>query len=147
MSLEDWLFVEDEEKGSLGRELGVSFALRFAFVPEETGSGKMVYKQTVRDIPHVQCLNQVNQWLDDQCTWNMPPPDVIELFNNRGEVVQMFKQPKKYEDKVVVEKKKRAVLSDSDEELARIIVGGIVNGTPKLDKVIEDALNGDTWYD
>src|SRR5258705_8980702 len=140
--IEDWLFVEDEEKGSLGRELGVSFALRFAFVPEETGSGKMVYKQTVRDIPHVQCLNQVNQWLDDQCTWNMPPPDIIELFNSRGEVVQMFKQPKKYEDKVVIEKKEKAFLSDSDEELARTIIGGIVNGKPRLDKVIKEALNG-----
>src|SRR5258707_14120040 len=77
----------------------------------------------------------------------MPPPDVIELFNSRGEVVQMFKQPKKYEDKVVVDRKGKAVLSDSNEELARTIIGGIVNGTPRLDKVIEEALNGDTWYD
>src|SRR5258708_35326455 len=146
-SLEDWLFVEDEEKGSLGRVLGASFAPQFAFVPEETGSGKMVYKQTVRDIPHVQRLNQVNQWLDDQHTWNMPPPDVIKLLNSCGEVVQMFKQPKKYEDKVVMEKKEKAFLSDSDEELARTIIGGIVNGMPRLDKVIEEALNGNTWYD
>src|SRR5258708_29369044 len=150
-SLEDWLFVEDEEKGSLGRELGVSFAPRFAFVPEETGSGKMVYKQTVRDIPHVQCLNQVNQWLDDQRTWNMPPPDVIELFNSRGEVVQMFKQPKKYEDKVVIDRKdkgkEKALFLDSEEEAAIMIIGGIVNGTPRLDKVIEEALNGNLWYD
>src|SRR5258707_3075977 len=50
-SLEDWLFVENEEKGSLGRELGVLFAPRFAFVPETTGSGRLVYKQTIRDIP------------------------------------------------------------------------------------------------
>src|SRR5258708_14820655 len=147
MSLEDWLFVEDEEKGSLGRELGASFAPRFAFVPEKTGSGKMVYKQTVRDIPHVQRLNQVNQWLDDQRTWNMPPPDAIEFFNNCREVVQMFKQPKKYEDKVVVERKEKMFLSDSNEELARTIIGGIVNGTARLDKVINEALNGNTWYD
>src|SRR5258705_11085363 len=37
MSLEDWLFVEDEEKSSLGRELGVLFAPQFAFEPETTG--------------------------------------------------------------------------------------------------------------
>src|SRR5258707_9113705 len=146
-SLEDWLFVEDEEKGSLGRELGASFAPRFAFEPETMGSGRLVYKQTNRDIPHVQQLNQVNQWLDDQRTWNMLPPDVIELFNSCGEVVQMFKQPKKYEDKVVIDRKEKVFLSDSNEELARIIIGGIVNGTPRLDKVIEEALNGDTWYD
>src|SRR5258708_8503001 len=59
----------------------------------------------------------------------------------------MLKQTKKFEDKVVVEKKEKAFLSDSDEELARTIIGGIVNGTPRLDKVIEEALNGDTWYD
>src|SRR5258708_27133505 len=144
-SLEDWLFVEDEEKGSLGRVLGASFAPRFAFVPEETGSGKMVYKQTTRDIPHVQRLNQVNQWLDDQHTWNMPPPDVIELFNSRGEVVQMFKQPKKYEDKGVIDRKdkgkEKAIFLDSEEEIARIIIGGIVNGMPKIDRAINEVLN------
>src|SRR5258705_4153667 len=146
-SIEDWIFVEDEEKKFLNKELGASFAPRFTFEPETLGSGRLVYKQAARDIPHVQCLNQVNQWLDDQCTWNMLPPDVIELFNSRGEVVQMFKQPKKYKDKVVVDRKEKAVLLDSDEELARTIIGGIVNGTPRLDKVIEEVLNGDTWYD
>src|SRR5258708_8315547 len=59
----------------------------------------------------------------------------------------MFKQTKKYEDKVGVEKKEKGFLADSDEELARTIIGGIVNGTPRLDKVIEEALNRDTWYD
>src|SRR5258708_11727193 len=77
----------------------------------------------------------------------MPPPDIIELFNSCGEVVQMFKQPKKYEDKVVIDRKEKAVLSDRDEELARTIIGGIVNGMPRLDKVVEEVLNGDTWYD
>src|SRR5258708_33348132 len=59
----------------------------------------------------------------------------------------MLKQTKKYEDKVGVERKEKAVLSDSDEELARTMIRGIVNGTPRLDKVIEEALNSDTWYD
>src|SRR5258705_1984142 len=86
MLIEDWLFVEDEEKSSLNKELGALFAPRFAFEPETSRSGRLVYKQAVRDIPHVQHLNQVNQWLDDQQTWNMPPPDIIELFNSRGEV-------------------------------------------------------------
>src|SRR5258705_13662367 len=122
MLIEDWLFVENEEKSSLNKELGVLFAPRFTFEPETSGSGRLVYKQAVRDIPHVQCLNQVNQWLDDQQTWNMPPPDVIELFNSCGEVVQMFKQPKKYEDKVVISKgKERALFSDSEEEAAMMI--------------------------
>src|SRR5258707_14728862 len=77
----------------------------------------------------------------------MLPSDVIELFNSRGEVVQMFKQPKKYKDKVVIDKKEKALFSDSEEEAARMIIGGIVNGTPRLDKVIDEALNGNTWYD
>src|SRR5258705_11385405 len=81
-SIEDWLFVENEEKSSLNKELGASFAPQFSFEPETSRSGRLVYKQAVRDIPHVQRLNQVNQWLDDQRTWNMPPPDVIELFNS-----------------------------------------------------------------
>src|SRR5258705_797918 len=147
MLLEDWLFVEDEEKKFLNKELGGLFAPQFAFEPETSGSGRLVYKQAVRDIPHVQRLNQVNQWLDDQRTWNMPLPEVIELFNSRGEVVQMFKQPKKYEDKVVVDKKDKVLFSDSEEEAARMIIGGIVNGMPRLDKVIKEALNGNTWYD
>src|SRR5258705_1588315 len=66
--IEDWLFVEDEEKEFLNKELGASFAPRFAFEPETSGSGRLVYKQAARDIPHVQCLNKVNQWLDDQHT-------------------------------------------------------------------------------
>src|SRR5258707_8111661 len=77
----------------------------------------------------------------------MLPSDVIELFNSRGEVVQMFKQPKKYKDKVVIDKKEKALFSDSEEEAAMLIIGGIVNGTPRLDKVIKEALNGDLWYD
>src|SRR5258705_4290277 len=75
----------------------------------------------------------------------MPLPDVIELFNSRGEVVQMFKQPKKYEDKVVIDRKdkgkEKAIFLDSEEEIARIIIGGIVNGTPKIDRAINEALN------
>src|SRR5258708_4694853 len=81
----------------------------------------------------------------------MPPPDVIELFNSRGEVVKMFKQPKKYEDKVVIDRKdkgkEKAFLSDSEEEIARIIIGGIVHGMPKIDKAIDEALNNYLWYD
>src|SRR5258705_13039684 len=79
----------------------------------------------------------------------MPLPDVIELFNSRGEVVQMFKQPKKYEDKVVIDRKdkgkEKAILSDSEEEVARIIIAGIVNGTPKIDRAINEALNDNLW--
>src|SRR5258707_4806469 len=60
-SIEDWLFVENEEKSSLNKELGVLFAPRFTFEPEASRSGRLVYKQTTRDIPHVQRLNQVNQ--------------------------------------------------------------------------------------
>src|SRR5258707_13956084 len=63
----------------------------------------------------------------------------------------MFKQPKKYEDKVVIDRKdkgkEKAILSDSEEEVARIIIGGIVNGMPKIDKAINEALNNNLWSD
>src|SRR5258705_13891323 len=63
----------------------------------------------------------------------------------------MFKQPKKYKDKVVIDRKdkgkEKAILLDSEEEIARMIIGGIVNGTPKIDKAIDEALNNYLWYD
>ena len=38
---------------------------------------------------------KVNEWLSDLNESSLSPPDIIEISNHRGEIVEMYRLPKK----------------------------------------------------
>src|SRR5258705_6539541 len=164
----DWLPLENEEEMLSNKASGVAFRAKYT-LGEEEQRGRSLEKGKKSFTSYIERLDQVQEWLDKQRTFNLCIPDSITITNTNGCPVEMFKIPKKEKVSIDIKGKGKArqfSSSSSDENLAtrnsipdKLRKEKFVKDftwdhpwhnrnvpMPKLDKVIDQVLYGkSTW--
>ena len=150
--IEEWHKVEKDNFVFVKNHLGSSFCTIYKahnkYIPFGKGDALITkYQNPQRE--------KVNEWLSDLNESSLSPLDIIEISNHRGEIVEMYRLPKKETRPHTPSPKGKGkdCARQSDEQaalmadLTQAICQSLDGTSPKLDQVIDDALGGDAWFD
>ena len=147
--IEEWYKVEKDNfvftKNCLGSLFCAIYRVHNEYIPGDIIRTK--YQNPQRE--------KVNEWLSDLNESSLSPLDIIEISNHRGEIIEMYRLPKKETQPRTPSPKGKGKehARQSDEQaalmadLTQAICESIGGASPKLDRVINDALGGDIWFD